>query len=117
MMFLLFEQFRLGDLLGHPPYDAWCEEEVRTSFSECYRFAREVLGPLNVIGDVEGCKLEGGKVQTPRGFKDAWNKLYEAGWKAIGVSPDHGGAGSPRAVQVLIEEMLSGSNAAFNMYP
>src|SRR3954453_21546347 len=73
-MFLLFEQFGLGELLGKAPFDAGGEEEVKTSFSECYRFAREVLGPLNVIGDVEGCKLEGGKVQTPRGFKDAWNK-------------------------------------------
>ncbi len=117
MSFLLFEQFKLGELLGKAPYDAWGEEEVKTSIAECYRFAREVLGPLNVAGDIEGCKLEGGKVVTPKGFKDAWKKLYEAGWKAIGVSPEHGGAGSPRSVQVLIEEILSGANTAFNMYP
>ncbi len=117
LSFLLFEQFKLGELLGKAPYDAWGEEEVKTSLAECYRFAREVLGPLNVVGDIEGCKLEGGKVITPTGFKDAWKKLYEAGWKAIGVSPEYGGAGSPRAVQVLIEELLSGANAAFNMYP
>lgn len=117
MSFLLFEQFKLGELLGKAPYDGWGEEEVKTSLAECYRFAREVLGPLNVVGDIQGCKLEGGKVVTPQGFKEAWKKLYEAGWKAIGVSPEHGGAGSPRAVQVLVEEILSGANAAFNMYP
>lgn len=115
--FLLFEQFKLGELLGKEPYEGWGEQEVRTSLSECYRFAREVLGPLNVVGDIEGCKLVDGKVVTPTGFKEAWKKLYEAGWKAIGVSPEHGGAGSPRSVQVLIEEMLSGANTAFNMYP
>lgn len=115
--FLLFEQFKLGDLLGAAPFDGWGEEEVRTSLSECYRFAREVLGPLNVVGDIEGCKLEGGKVITPTGFKDAWKKLYEAGWKAIAVPPELGGAGAPRSVQVLVEEILSGSNTAFNMYP
>lgn len=115
--FLLFEQFKLGELLGQEPFDAWGEEEVRTSLAECYRFSREVLGPLNVVGDIEGCKLEDGRVITPTGFKDAWNKLYEAGWKAIGVPPEHGGAGAPHSVQVLVEEMLSGSNAAFNMYP
>jgi alkylation response protein AidB-like acyl-CoA dehydrogenase len=117
MTFLLFEQFNLAELLGKAPYEPWGEEEVKSSLSECYRFAREVLGPLNVVGDIEGCKLEGGNVITPKGFKDAWKKLYEAGWKAIGVPTEHGGAGSPRAVQVLVEEMLSGSNAAFNMYP
>jgi alkylation response protein AidB-like acyl-CoA dehydrogenase len=115
--FLLFEQFKLGDVLGKAPYDAWGEEEVRSSLTECYRFAREVLGPLNVVGDMEGCKLENGNVITPRGFKDAWKKLYEAGWKAMGANPEFGGAGSPSSVQVLIEEMLSGSNTAFNMYP
>jgi alkylation response protein AidB-like acyl-CoA dehydrogenase len=115
--FLLFEQFKLNEILGKAPYEAWGEEEVRTSLSECYRFAREVTGPLNVVGDIEGCKLKDGQVITPTGFKDAWTKLYEAGWKAIGVPPELGGAGAPRSVQVLIEEFLSGSNTAFNMYP
>ena len=115
--FLLFEQFKLGDLLGKAPYEAWGEEEVRSSLAECYRFAREVLGPLNVVGDIQGCKLENGHVITPTGFKDAWKKLYEAGWKSIGVPPELGGAGAPRTLQVLVEEMLSGANAAFNMYP
>jgi len=115
--FLLFEQFGLDKLLGQDPYEAWGAEEVKSSLAECYRFAREVTGPLNVVGDMQGCKLEGGKVITPEGFKGAWTKLYEAGWKSIAVPPEHGGAGAPRSLQVLIEEMLSGSNAAFNMYP
>jgi alkylation response protein AidB-like acyl-CoA dehydrogenase len=115
--FLLFEQFKLGDLLGKAPFEAWGVEEVQSSLSECYRFAREVLGPLNVVGDMQGCKLENGSVVTPAGFKDAWKKLYEAGWKSIGVPAEHGGAGAPRTVQVLVEEILSGANAAFNMYP
>lgn len=116
-MFLLFEQFRIGELLGKPPFDAWGEEEVRASLAECYRFAREVTGPLNVVGDVEGCKLEGGAVKTPKGFKEAWQKLFEAGWKAISVAPEYGGAGAPDSIHIVVEEMLSGSNAAFNMYP
>ncbi|MBX3192603.1 MAG: acyl-CoA dehydrogenase [Labilithrix sp.] len=115
--FLLFEQFRLADLLGQAPYEGWGTEEVKSAISECYRFAREVLGPLNVVGDMQGCKLENGNVITPQGFKDAWNRLYEAGWKAMGVPADLGGAAAPRSLQVLIEEILSGANTAFNMYP
>lgn len=115
--FLLFEQFKLGDLLSKEPYASWGEEEVRSSLSECYRFCKEVLGPLNVVGDIEGCKLVDGKVVTPNGFKGAWTKLYEAGWKSIAVPEAVGGAGAPRSVQVLVEEMLSGANTAFNMYP
>jgi len=115
--FLLFEQFKIGEQLGKAPFEAWGEDEVRTSLSECYRWVREVVGPLNSTGDAQGCRVEGGRVITPTGFKDAWKSLYEAGWKAIGVDPEFGGAGSPRTVQILVEEMLSGSNAAFNMYP
>ncbi len=29
-MFLLFEQFKLGEILNKDPYEAWGEEEVRT---------------------------------------------------------------------------------------
>ncbi len=115
--FLLFEQFGLGELLGKPPFDGWGPEEVKSALSECYRWVREVVGPLNAAGDALGCKLEAGRVITPTGFKAAWKSLYEAGWKSIGVPPEHGGAGAPHSVQILVEEMLSGSNTAFNMYP
>jgi alkylation response protein AidB-like acyl-CoA dehydrogenase len=114
--FLLFEQFRLGELLGKKPFENWDEEQCRASLGECYRWVREVTGPLNVVGDVEGCKLENGKVKTPTGFGDAWRKLYEAGWKAIAVDEEYGGAGAPHALQLCVEEMLSGSNTAFAMY-
>ncbi|HSQ64797.1 MAG TPA: acyl-CoA dehydrogenase family protein, partial [Polyangiaceae bacterium] len=115
--FLLFEQFKIAEHLGKPPFEAWGEEEVRTSLAECYRWVKEVTGPLNASGDAEGCRVEGGRVKTPQGFKEAWKSLYEAGWKSIGIDPEYGGAGSPTTVQILVEEMLSGANPAFNMYP
>jgi alkylation response protein AidB-like acyl-CoA dehydrogenase len=114
--FLLFEQFKLGEVLGKDPFAAWGEDEVRSTLNECYRWVREVTGPLNAIGDIQGCRLEGGKVYTPQGFKDAYKKLYEAGWKSISVDPHYGGAGAPNSVQILVEELLSGSNCAFGMY-
>jgi alkylation response protein AidB-like acyl-CoA dehydrogenase len=115
--FLLFEQFKVDRLLGKEPFAAWGPEEVKTSLTECYRFVREVTGPLNAVGDAQGCTLTDGHVTTPDGFKDAWAKLYEAGWKSISVAPEHGGAGAPHAVRVLIEELICGSNTAFSMYP
>ena len=115
--FLLFEQFKLDSLLGKAPFAAWGREEVTTSLAECYRFVREVTGPLNAIGDAQGCRLEDGQVKTPDGFKEAWGKLYEAGWKSISVNSEYGGAEAPNSVRVLIEELISGSNTAFSMYP
>ncbi len=117
LRFLLFEQFHLGEALGHAPFEAWGPDEVSMVIDEVYKFACEVTGPLNAVGDREGCRLEGGKVTTPTGFKEAWEKIYAAGWKTLPVSTEHGGQGAPASLYVVVEEMLSGSNAAFAMYP
>ena len=115
--FVLFEQFKLGELLGKEPYADWGEEEVKLTLAEVYRFATEVTGPLNAVGDHEGCRLEDGTVKTPTGFKEAWRRTYEAGFKSLGVSTELGGQGAPRALTVLSGELTSGSNTAFDMYP
>jgi alkylation response protein AidB-like acyl-CoA dehydrogenase len=117
LQFLLFEQFRVDELLGAPPFVAWGRDECVTTLTECYRWVREVIGPLNAPADAEGCRIEGGKVFTPQGFKEAWRSLYDAGWKQLAVDEEWGGAGAPHALQVLVEEMISGANTAFSMYP
>jgi alkylation response protein AidB-like acyl-CoA dehydrogenase len=117
LSFVLLEQFRLGELLGKAPYEAWGPEEAKAVLEETYRFAREVLGPLNASGDRQGCRLEEGQVRTPDGFREAWKRLYESGFKTLGISAEHGGQGAPTSLQVLVEELLSGANPAFNMYP
>ncbi|HMK72510.1 MAG TPA: acyl-CoA dehydrogenase family protein, partial [Myxococcaceae bacterium] len=117
LSFLLLEQFKLADLVGRPPFEAWGPEEAKSVLRETYRFAREVLGPLNAPADRGGCRLVDGRVVTPPGFPDAWRQLYENGFKSLGVHPDHGGQGAPAMLSVLVEEMLSGSNPAFAMYP
>jgi alkylation response protein AidB-like acyl-CoA dehydrogenase len=114
--FALFEQFKLGELLGKEPYAEWGEEEINMVLEQAYRFATEVTGPLNAIGD-KGCRLENGQVKTPAGFKEAWKALYEQGFKTLSVEPEHGGQGAPRVVSAVVSEMLSGSNPAFEMYP
>src|SRR5215831_9731586 len=50
LSFVLLEQFRLGELLGKAPYEPWGEEEAKAILDATYRFAREVLGPLNAEG-------------------------------------------------------------------
>ena len=117
VFFTLFEQFRFGEVAGQAPFDAWGPDEAKAVVDATYRFAKEVLGPLNASGDREGCHIENGHLITPKGFKDAWTKLYEQGFKTLAVDPHHGGQGAPTSLQVVVEELLSGANTAFNMYP
>ncbi len=114
--FLLFEQFPLTPLLGKAPYEAWGRDECNMVIDEAYKFCCEVLGPLNAVGDREGCRLEEGRVKTPTGFKAAWKRLYEAGWKVLSTSPEFDGQGAPHMLTCAVEEFLCGSNPAFNMY-
>ncbi|ATB40617.1 acyl-CoA dehydrogenase [Cystobacter fuscus] len=117
LYFTLFEQFGFGQVAGQAPFDAWGPDEAKAVLEQTYRFAKDVLGPLNASGDREGCRVENGSVITPKGFKDAWKGVYEQGFKSISASPDHGGQGGPMMLSVLVEEILSGANSAFNMYP
>ena len=117
IQFLLFEQFGFGDLLGKEPFAEWGPDEVKMVLDECYRFATEVLGPVNAVGDREGVKLEGGQVRVPRAYENAWKKLYEAGWRQLSVDPEFGGQGAPTTLQAVAEELFSGANPSFMMYP
>ncbi len=117
LRFLLFEQFAIQDLLGKAPYEDWDQESIEMVLSEVYKWSCEVIGPLCASGDREGCRLEDGKVYTPKGFKEAWDSLYEAGWRMLAKKPEHDGQGAPFTVHAVADEMMSGANTSFNMYP
>ena len=114
--FVLFEQLRLQDLMGQAPFEAWSRDEAGLVLREVQRFAYEVSGPLAAIGDQEGCKLVDGQTIAPTGFKDAWRKLHEAGWAVLASHSEYGGQGAPSTLQNAADELLSGSNTAFQMY-
>ncbi|MCA9582155.1 MAG: acyl-CoA dehydrogenase [Myxococcales bacterium] len=115
--FVLSEQLQIDGALGKAPFADWGSEEVRMVLDEGYRFAREVLAPLNSVGDREGCHVEDGRVITPKGFGEAWKKLYELGFRTLSADTDHGGQGAPYVIQAAIEEFFCGANVAFGMYP
>ncbi|MFN7130557.1 MAG: acyl-CoA dehydrogenase [Myxococcales bacterium] len=115
--FVLFEQFKLQDVLGKGPFEMWGPDEANAVIKEGYRFATEVLGPINSAGDRQGCRIENGSVKTPEGFKAAWDRCRESGFGMLGISADHGGGGAPHAIQAVMEEMICGANTSFQMYP
>jgi alkylation response protein AidB-like acyl-CoA dehydrogenase len=115
--FLLFEQFKLEELLGKPPYANWGKDEVAAVIEEAYGWVQKYLGPYNRSGDEEGCRLDNGQVRVPAGFREAWKALYDAGWRTLAAEERHGGQGGPFTLQMMVEEFMCGSNTSFNMYP
>src|SRR5690606_1988254 len=41
----------------------------------------------------------------------------EGGWTALAADPAYGGQGMPKAVALLIEEMICSANLSFSLYP
>jgi alkylation response protein AidB-like acyl-CoA dehydrogenase len=117
LTFLLFEQFKLDELLGKAPYPNWGKDEVIAVLEEAYGWVQKHMGPYNASGDAEGCTLVNGQVVVPAGFKETWKALFEAGWRTLAVEEKHGGQAGPFTLAMMVEEFMCGSNTSFNMYP
>lgn len=84
---------------------------------EAGRFAAEVLQPVNAEGDTQGCRWEGGQVQLPTGFGNAYRTFVQGGWPALACNPAWGGQGLPQLLNVALYEMLNSASHAWTMYP
>ncbi len=117
MRFVLKELVGLEQVASLPGCEEVNVELVDQILDESARFCREVIAPLNKTGDVEGSRWEGGKVFTPKGFKDAYRQFTEGGWSALQAPAEHGGQGLPKLVATLVMEMWKSSNMAFSLCP
>jgi alkylation response protein AidB-like acyl-CoA dehydrogenase len=117
--FLLNEVLDLGKYSNLPGFADATAELTGQLLQEAARFCEEVLAPLNVVGDREGCRYDpqAAAVATPTGFKDAYRSMVEGGWSALSVEPEWGGQGLPLVLNIAFNEMASSANMAFAMYP
>tara|TARA_B110000211_G_scaffold230637_1_gene290495 strand:+ start:500 stop:2278 length:1779 start_codon:yes stop_codon:yes gene_type:complete len=114
-------QFVLHDLLkvseqDIPGFEGLDRDFTGAVIEEAGKVASEVLAPLNMVGDVEGCVLENGVVRTPKGFKDAFMVMKDGGWTAMDCDPEYGGQGLPYVMHTAAQELMVSANMAFQMY-
>ena len=114
-------QYVLNDVLdvknsSIPGYADLDADFLSAILEEAGKITSQVLAPLNVVGDQEGCHFENGVIRTPAGFKDAFEHVKEGGWTGIDCDPEFGGQGLPYLVGTAVGEMFASSNMAFGMY-
>ncbi|MEM9638250.1 MAG: acyl-CoA dehydrogenase C-terminal domain-containing protein [Pseudomonadota bacterium] len=114
-------QFVLHDVLNVteqsiPGYDELEADFTSAILEEAGKLTSEVLAPLNVVGDTEGCVLENGVVRTPTGFKEAFEQVKEGGWPGLDMPEEYGGQNMPYVMGTAVGEMFSSANMAFTMY-
>ena len=115
--FVLNSVIGLDRYANLPGFENVTPETVDAVLEEGGRFVAEVLFPLNLSGDQEGCTRHAdGSVTTPKGFKQAYSEFIAGGWTTLGMPEEFGGQGLPHVISTAFEEYLISANMAFAMY-
>ncbi len=120
MQFVMHEVLNVTEQLKQIPRHADTDADtINAVLEEGGKFAAEVIFPLNISGDAEGCMLDKAthEVKAPKGFKEAYAQYIEGGWPALSCDPDYGGQGLPFVVNQCMYEMMNSANQAWTMYP
>jgi acyl-CoA dehydrogenase len=90
---------------------------AEATLGEAARFAENVLGPLNRIGDKDGARLDAGEVRTAPGWATAYKQWTAGGWNAITAPAEVGGMGLPVLLDVACIEIWNAASMAFGLCP
>ncbi|AVO40713.1 acyl-CoA dehydrogenase C-terminal domain-containing protein [Simplicispira suum] len=120
MQFVMHEVFNVVDEFKNlPPHAEVDADTINAVIEEGGKFATDVIFPLNISGDTEGCTLDKAthEVKTPAGFNEAYAKYVEGGWPALSCDTAYGGQGLPFVLNQCMYEMMNSANQAWTMYP
>jgi alkylation response protein AidB-like acyl-CoA dehydrogenase len=92
-------------------------DTIRAILEEAGKFGAEVLDPLNWPGDRAGAKLNGTTVETPKGWREAYQGFIQGGWNALPGPEQYGGQGLPSVVASAVAEIWNASNLSFGLCP
>ena len=115
--FLLHDVFAIQDRTDLTGFSDLTSDLTAQILDGIAKFSSEVLAPLNTVGDIHGCRLDSGTVQTPPGFVDAYRRYCEAGWNRLSAPEEFGGADLPEVLSIAANEITSCANSAFSHYP
>ncbi|HNR50206.1 MAG: Acryloyl-CoA reductase (NADH) [Deltaproteobacteria bacterium ADurb.BinA179] len=118
--FLIHEVFKIGDLLGKPPYQDHDADMINMVLTEAEKLTENEIAPTypdEVNRKPVEARFENGKVYAPESYKRLWQLYAEGGWLGTSDPYDVGGQGLPFIVSAAAANMFLSGNQAFLMYP
>jgi acyl-CoA dehydrogenase len=117
MQFILDHLVDFDAVMALPGCEEVTPDLAAAVLNEAAKFAAGVLAPLDRAGDLQGCRLEDGRVRTPDGWDAAYRQFIEGGWGGLGMAAEHGGQGLPKVLATPVGEMWHAANLSFSLLP
>jgi 3-(methylthio)propanoyl-CoA dehydrogenase len=117
IFFILKDQLKYESLCDLPRYCEFDGETLDMTVTEAIKFAKEVVAPLQEIGETWGVVFENNQVRCAPEFREVFKIYGRNGWTAAARDPGYGGQGFPRMFRILINDYMYGAAQAFNMAP
>ncbi len=119
LKFLLNDVYHTEKLADMPGLSEATPDIIEAVIDEGARVCEEVLFPINMSGDHEGCTYnpDDHSVKTPKGFKEAYETYAQGGWNGLSVEEEFGGQNLPHTLNTIMAELISSANMSLGMYP
>ena len=91
------------------------DDTIGAILEEAAKLSRDVLTPVGLAGDAEGCILQDGRVKVPECYHAAFAALAEGGWQAMDLPQDYGGLAMPTTMHIAASSFFEAEAMAFMM--
>ncbi|CAN7610668.1 acyl-CoA dehydrogenase [Pseudorhodoferax sp. LjRoot39] len=117
MLFAMRHLAQLDRVAALPGFEDFGVETAEAVLEESARLCREVVAPLNVVGDRQPSRWHDGRVTATPGFKEAYRLFAQGGWQGLAHPQAYGGQGAPRLIAAACAEMLHAANVSLGLCP
>jgi len=92
-------------------------DTAKAILEEAAKICEQQIAPFANTADAVGAQLIDGKVVLPEHYHTAYQSLSEGGWTGLSGDAEYGGMGMPKALSMMVDEMLCSADIAFSLYP
>ncbi|MBC2715234.1 MAG: acyl-CoA dehydrogenase [Desulfobacteraceae bacterium] len=112
IQFCLYEHLEFEKLLKFTAYQGLKKETFDLMLKEALKQVKEILAPLNSLGDRKEITFEDGRVKLLPEIVGAFRLLADSGYAGILADPEWGGQGLPEVFGAVGGEFFNGASTS-----